>query len=73
MTGIVVLAIVAEWVVLALVGKKLAKAIHNPDTWPLPLLMGGVFGLIVMAAASYPWRLRGQARSARARNAAGNS
>jgi hypothetical protein len=53
-----VLLIAAEWGGLALAGKWLAARVGNPAAWILPLLLGGVLGVLVMLMASWPWDTR---------------
>jgi hypothetical protein len=52
MGALIFVVVIAEWAGLAFLGKRLARAMSNPDAWPLPLILGGVFGVIVMLLAS---------------------
>ena len=50
MTAVAVLAVLVQWAALWALGKRLSRAMGNPAAWPLPLIMGGVLGVIIKGA-----------------------
>lgn len=58
MTAGIFLGVLVQWGLLACTGKYLAARWQNPQAWILPLLLGGVLGTAVLAAASLPVAVR---------------
>jgi hypothetical protein len=49
------------WVLAGLAARPLARRLGNPRSWPVVLILGPL-GVLVLAAASWPWPSQGHGR-----------
>jgi hypothetical protein len=54
----VVAVYLITWVLAGFAARPLARRLGNPGSWPVVLLLGAL-GVLVLAAASWPWPSQG--------------